>query len=1082
MPTPVRLARQCLTQEAAHVLDEAVSVARRRGHAQTTSLHAVSALLSIPTSILREACARARNSAYSHRFQFKALELCLSVSLDRVPSTQLADDPPVSNSLMAAIKRSQANQRRQPENFHLYHQISQQTSSVSCVKVELQHLILSILDDPVLSRVFGEAGFRSSEVKLAILRPLPQLLRYSRSRAPPLFLCNFTNHTDPCNRGFDFRFSGFPGFSDGDENCRRIGEVLARGGERNPLLVGAYAYDALRSFTEAVDIRKDSVLPVQLSGLNVISIGKDVTRFLTDSSDKGPMNLRFMEVAQMVEQCLGPGLVVNFGDLKSFVDENASHESVTYVIDQLSKLLELNCGKLWLMGSTANNESYLKFLSRFPSIKEWDLQLLPINSIKPSMAESSPWPRSSLMDSFVPFGGFFSDCKGPLSSSYQCVPHLQLYGEKFDEEVHAVSKERRTATVADCYPSSSPSWLRMAEPGTAKRLNMKIKDDRVIWDSKYTGLHKKWDKICQHQFTEADTNPTVLGFHFKERMENVNNHIGNITDASPNETRSFDLNSCIPVGAHNISSSQSGSPSLVASKAKNESFQSRLTEKYPKVEESDGLKLCSFSNSSVGDGSQTSPTSVTSVTTDLGLGLCSTPTSSKPTSQFQMEPPKNSISHFSSNTDLAKQNNSNHSVQLSSCLGPSCCQQFDPRDVKMLYRALTMKISWQDEAISVISQTIAHCRARSGKHRGTSPRGDIWLNFMGPDMCGKKRVAVSLAELLYGGQENFIFVDLSSQDLRGNDVKFRGKTIVDYIVGELCKRPLSVVFLESVDKADVLTQNSLSQAISTGKISDSHGREVGVNNAIFVTTLLSAQNSHASRSESSNYYEEKLLKAKGWPMQITVEHAFGDNTTSKSLTVVNGATGGISSPIFLSKRKLIGSDESYEQHETSEMPKRAHKTSARHLDLNLPAIENALLHTNDENSENDSVTEDHNPWLQDLFDQVDETVVFKPYNFVALEEKVLNEVKKSFHEIIGSEYKLEIESTVMEQLLAAAYVSDRNREMEDWVEKVLSRGFAEVQKDYSLTAQSIVKLATCECHFMEDQEPGFYLPPRIILN
>jgi len=176
MPTPVGVARQCLTPEAAHALDEAVGVARRRGHGQTTSLHAVSALLSLPSSTLREACARARNSAYSPRLQFKALDLCLSVSLDRVASTQLVDDPPVSNSLMAAIKRSQANQRRQPENFHLYHQIPNQ-SSISCVKVELQHLILSILDDPVVSRVFGEAGFRSSEIKLAMVRPLPQLLR-----------------------------------------------------------------------------------------------------------------------------------------------------------------------------------------------------------------------------------------------------------------------------------------------------------------------------------------------------------------------------------------------------------------------------------------------------------------------------------------------------------------------------------------------------------------------------------------------------------------------------------------------------------------------------------------------------------------------------------------------------------------------------------------------------------------------------------------------------------------------------------------------------------------------------------------
>ncbi|RXH68336.1 hypothetical protein DVH24_030669 [Malus domestica] len=105
--------------------------------------------------------------------QALAMELCLSASLNRVSSTQLADDPPVSNSLMAAIKQLRANQQRQPENDHLYHQLSQQ-SSISAIKVELQHLILSILDDSVISRLFAEASFSSSEINLAILCPFPQ--------------------------------------------------------------------------------------------------------------------------------------------------------------------------------------------------------------------------------------------------------------------------------------------------------------------------------------------------------------------------------------------------------------------------------------------------------------------------------------------------------------------------------------------------------------------------------------------------------------------------------------------------------------------------------------------------------------------------------------------------------------------------------------------------------------------------------------------------------------------------------------------------------------------------------------------
>lgn len=419
MPTPVAVARQCLTAEAARALDEAVSVARRRGHAQTTSLHAVSALLSLPNSALRDACARARNCAYSPRLQFKALELCLSVSLDRVSSSQLSDDPPVSNSLMAAIKRSQANQRRQPENFHLYHHLPSQSSSsssassVAVVKVELQHLILSILDDPVVSRVFSEAGFRSSEIKLAIVRPLQShLYKFPRSRAPPppIFLCNYPGDetglsSDPGRRGFSF--PGFGGFLGGDDESRRIGEVLVKR-RKNPLLLGVCANAALKSFRDCVEENNKSnkssttVLPVELSGLEMVSIESDVLRFVREDGGENIVGLRFQEVGMLIERASGAGVLINYGDLKSFVDDNDVDKvdknggAVSHVVAHMTRLVQLYGVKIWLIGAAATYETYSKFVSRFPSIdKDWNLELLPItSSLRPaSMAGSFPKSR-----------------------------------------------------------------------------------------------------------------------------------------------------------------------------------------------------------------------------------------------------------------------------------------------------------------------------------------------------------------------------------------------------------------------------------------------------------------------------------------------------------------------------------------------------------------------------------------------------------------------------------------------------------------------------------------------------------------
>lgn len=402
MPTPVGVARQCLTAEAGRALDEAVAVARRRGHAQTTSLHAVSALLSLPppSSVLRDACCRSRNSAYSPRLQFKALDLCLSVSLDRAPSSHNNNnnlssnhDPPVSNSLMAAIKRSQANQRRHPDNFHFYQQHQQQQQnqqpfSVSSVKVELQHLILSILDDPVVSRVFAEAGFRSSEIKLAILRPLPHLFR-SRT-GPPIFLCNLPEQ-QPRHRGFGFGFPFLPGGDDEGESFRRIGEVLVRSRGRNPLLLGSCANDALRSFAEAVEKRREGVLPLELTGLRVFCIGKEI-----EDCDGDVLGLKLKEIGRVAEQCVGPGVAVSFGDLKAFVSGVEDEEEGVVrggVVGELARLLKLHYDRFWLLGAAASYESYLKFLGRFPSVeKDWDLQLLPITSVRP--AESYHRPRS----------------------------------------------------------------------------------------------------------------------------------------------------------------------------------------------------------------------------------------------------------------------------------------------------------------------------------------------------------------------------------------------------------------------------------------------------------------------------------------------------------------------------------------------------------------------------------------------------------------------------------------------------------------------------------------------------------------
>ncbi|XAR65946.1 hypothetical protein NMG60_11011964 [Bertholletia excelsa] len=1041
MPTPVSTARQCLTAEAAQALDEAAAVARRRGHAQTTSLHAVSALLAPPSSALREALGRARSSAYPTRVQFKALELCLGVALDRLPSlaprTGGAEPPPVSNSLMAAIKRSQANQRRQPESFPMYQQ-QQTTSSVSTVKVEIQNLVLSILDDPVVSRVFGEAGFRNCDIKLAIIRPVHQLLRYSysRYRGPPMFLCNLTGESDQA-RKFGFPFLGFPGFSTSDENLRRIGEVLVRNKGKSPLLVGVGAVDALHSFCETLEKNRGFVLPVEIYGLNVIRIEKEISKFVAEKSTEGLVKARFQEVSQMVERCLGvgPGVVICFGDLKELSGEDdGSVASASCVVGELTRLMGLHSRKVWLIGAASTHETYLKFLSKFPfAEKDWDLQFLPITSLRPAMADS--YPRSSLMESFVPFGGFFStssDLKIPFSGSFQGLSCCHLCSEKCEHEVSAMGKGGFVASLAEQYQASLPSWLQIRELGINKGLGIvKAKDDGLALSAGAKVLQRKWDNACQHLHHSEQTMKGNIYQVGSQIPSSVGFQVGNDNE-NADKIRNEETKASSPSDTHKISTSQLCIPN----------FPSNMREK---TLESEGP--LSLSNSTVGD-SRSSPLSTsTSVTMDLGLGMYS-----------------------STSWEKKKTKNQVHGVVFN--------VNFDQSDFKHIHKALSERISWQEEAICSISQAIAWHKARNQKRFGTSPKGDIWLTFLGPDGFSKKRIAVALAEILYGSRENFICVDLSSLDgnIHTNTInnyyaKFRGKTLVDYIAEELNKMPLSVVFLENIDKADLLAQKSLSRAVKFGKFPDSHGREVGISSTVFVTTsrFTSSCEILSSAKETSYCFEERILRAKTRPIQMVI--------------VSNNSTKGISNPVIVNKRKSSGTNEITNEHEKLDMAKRAHKASNMDLDLNLPAEE---IEVDNTYSGNDSVLESTKAWWEDFVESVDETVVFKPFDYNRIVEKISKEISECFHKIVGSdcsliECSLEIDSKVMEQFVASFCLSDNNK-VEEWIEKVLCKGFVEAQERYDLSSGYIVKLVTCEGLYTGEPESGFCLPPTILVN
>ena len=160
--------------------------------------------------------------------------------------------------------------------------------------------------------------------------------------------------------------------------------------EKNPLLVGVCAADALRSFTDSVQRSKSGILPREISGLRVISIEKEISEFLNRKRSRETMELKFEEVFGIVQQCSEPGIVVNYGEFSGFIRQEQEQEQengMSFVVSQLTALLKRYSGRVWLIGAVGTYKRHEKFLVRFPDIeKDWDLHLLPITS--KSMADA----------------------------------------------------------------------------------------------------------------------------------------------------------------------------------------------------------------------------------------------------------------------------------------------------------------------------------------------------------------------------------------------------------------------------------------------------------------------------------------------------------------------------------------------------------------------------------------------------------------------------------------------------------------------------------------------------------------------
>ncbi|KAJ6372438.1 hypothetical protein OIU76_026851 [Salix suchowensis] len=800
--------QQTLTPEAASVLNHSIAEASRRNHGQTTPLHVAATLLASPSGFLRQACIKSHPNS-SHPLQCRALELCFSVALERLPTAQNLSpglDPPISNALMAALKRAQAHQRRGcPE---------QQQQPLLAVKVELEQLIISILDDPSVSRVMREASFSSPAVKATIEQSLNATSNSNSAansgiglgfRAPVAVAvpAPVTNRNFYMNPRLQQGSLGQPGAPRNDE-VKMLIDILSKRKKKNPVLVGESEPEILvKEVLKRIESKEvgDGVL----KNVHVIHLEKEF-------SDKAQVAAKIVELGRLIETRTGNldcgGVILDMGDLKWLVEQQVSFCRFWRGSAAADRV------RNWAVSCGGDEEAFGEVVPIAPRAPLPGMFRLGTNGI-----------LSSSVESFSPLKGLPSmprrltenlDPAGRMSCCPDCMRNYEQELAKIVPKEVEKSSEGKSQSAQP----PLPLWLRNARPqdGDVKSSDQTVtKDQELMLKQKRLELQKNWHDRCLH-LHPAYHQPNLGSERIPQPALSMTNlHNQNLLPRQPFQPK--------------LSLNKKPDRILV--------FNPNLLRSQPA-----GLPA-------------TPPGSP--VRTDLALGR------PKVVGETPEKEHEGRTKDFLSCVPSEPQSNSNelHSIKLLSKL--------DADSFKKLLKGLLEKVWWQRDAASAVAATVTQCKLGHGKCRSTGSRGDIWLLFTGPDRAGKKKMASALSELVCG--VNPIMLCLGSWREDGeSEASFRGKTVLDRIAEAVRRNPFSVIILEDIDEADMLVRGSIRRAMERGRIADSLGREISLGNVIFILTANRLPDNLKFLSNSISLDEKKLasLASGGWQLRLTL--------------------------------------------------------------------------------------------------------------------------------------------------------------------------------------------------------------------
>jgi type VI secretion system protein VasG len=161
------------------------------------------------------------------------------------------------------------------------------------------------------------------------------------------------------------------------------------------------------------------------------------------------------------------------------------------------------------------------------------------------------------------------------------------------------------------------------------------------------------------------------------------------------------------------------------------------------------------------------------------------------------------------------------------------------RTVLNLREVMERRVIGQGHALEAVAQAIRTSRAGL-----TDPRRPVGVFlFVGTSGVGKTETALTLAQLLYGGEQNTTIINMAEFKeehkvslLMGSPPGYVGYGEGGVLTEAVRRRPYSVVLLDEMEKAHSGVQDVFYSVFDKGNMTDGEGRDIDFKNTVIIMT------------------------------------------------------------------------------------------------------------------------------------------------------------------------------------------------------------------------------------------------------